>query len=353
MAAYNRNELFGQIALAASMDYASSEDCEYDSSDDDYYSSDEENEAKKYESHNEPINICNNGAETSTSDVSQLINYLRSNRKVSNASSNELLHKIKHVAETSNNQPLHASSTSYPLMSNMTAPLNRQQIHSSISSPQMSNIPAMATINSNIPNETYTTQSPESLFFSILREAGYRHGPLPLKPTSLCENFFFRPTEYHFKAYNKEIITVVQSQNVQEMRQMLLQSTNKDIYSQSMEINRVFDCCNRFGEGILHMACRKGLKNSVEFLLHEAKVTLRCKDDFGRTPMHDAFWSPQPLLDIVRLLVRHDPDLLLISDTRGSSPLAYAPKDQWPIWCEFLRNNRDLILPRELISTSM
>merc|ERR1712232_1493670 len=343
-------------ALTASMDYASSDDYEDYSSDDDYYSSDEENDAKNYERHdinNEPMNICNNGVAASTSDVSQLLNYLRSNRKVSNASSSELLQKIQFVAGTSNNQPLHGSA-SLPLMSNITAPLNRSQLHSSVSTPQMPmlKIPAMETINSTKSKERHTAQSPESLFFSILKDAGYQPEPLPLKSTSLSENFFFRPTEYHFKAYNKEVITAVQSQNMQEMRNMLQQTTNKDIYSQSMEINRVFDCCNRFGEGILHMACRKGLKNSVEFLLHEAEVTLRRRDDFGRTPMHDAFWSSQPLLDIVQLLVKHDPDLLLISDTRGSSPLAYAPKDQWPIWCDFLQNNKDLILPRELISSS-
>jgi len=98
------------------------------------------------------------------------------------------------------------------------------------------------------------------------------------------------------------------------------------------------------------MACRKGLKDSVEFLLNEAKVNFRVKDDFGRTPMHDAFWSAQPFLDVVKILMNHDPDLLLVSDSRGCSPLIYAPKDQWPVWCEFLEKNKNLVIPRELLS---
>jgi len=385
MESSKRNHIYAHVALTTSMDYASSDDYEYYSSDDDYYSSDEEDETKQHDDINapEPMNVCNNNyvvPTASTSDVSELLNYLRATKKVNNNSSFELLHKIKQVTETSstnsnskNNNycqqqpPLHASN-SHPQMLKISGSSNHQPLHSSISNPHISKATAMATINSTTnSNETYNTgsPSPESLYFSMLKDAGYHtEHSLPLKTASLPENFFFQPTEYHFRSYNKNVISAVQSQNLHQMRQILsAQTMNKDIplsssstssqHQTNIDVNnRVFDCCNRFGEGILHMACRKGLYNSVEFLLHEAKVTLRCKDDFGRTPMHDAFWSSQPLLEIVQLLVKHDPDLLLISDSRGSSPLAYAPKDQWPVWCEFLQNNRDLIMPRELISVS-
>ena len=39
--------------------------------------------------------------------------------------------------------------------------------------------------------------------------------------------------------------------------------------------------CNRFGESLLHLACRKALVKVVEFLVNEVEVPVREKYDIG------------------------------------------------------------------------
>lgn len=49
-------------------------------------------------------------------------------------------------------------------------------------------------------------------------------------------------------------------------------------------------CSNRFGESIIHIVCRRGRDDILKFLVKDAGVTLRLRDDLGRTPFHDAAW---------------------------------------------------------------
>ena len=59
--------------------------------------------------------------------------------------------------------------------------------------------------------------------------------------------------------------------------------------------------CNRFGESIVHMACRRADFEVVDFLLENIGDVWGV-DDFGRTPLHDACWRPEPRFDIVTCL---------------------------------------------------
>lgn len=95
--------------------------------------------------------------------------------------------------------------------------------------------------------------------------------------------------------------------------------------------------CNRFSESIVHMACRRASAEIVQFLItHDAEIDI--VDDYGRTPLHDACWRPEPRFDIVTLLLDANLDLLRYQDARGFIPLQYVREDHWLHWCAYLFN---------------
>ncbi len=98
--------------------------------------------------------------------------------------------------------------------------------------------------------------------------------------------------------------------------------------------------CNRYSESVLHMACRRSSYETIRFMLDKVD-TLLLVDDFGRTPLHDACWRPEPHFAIVALLLDVNFDLLRCKDKRGSTPLDYVRKDHWPYWCAFLDCQKD------------
>eukprot|EP00549_Striatella_unipunctata_P024982 CAMPEP_0118697424 /NCGR_PEP_ID=MMETSP0800-20121206/14498_1 /TAXON_ID=210618 ORGANISM="Striatella unipunctata, Strain CCMP2910" /NCGR_SAMPLE_ID=MMETSP0800 /ASSEMBLY_ACC=CAM_ASM_000638 /LENGTH=124 /DNA_ID=CAMNT_0006596853 /DNA_START=167 /DNA_END=538 /DNA_ORIENTATION=+ len=98
---------------------------------------------------------------------------------------------------------------------------------------------------------------------------------------------------------------------------------------------------NRFGESLLHMACRRGYSEIVKFFISDAGVNVRIKDDFGRNPLHDAFWTPTPNFDLVEDLLSECPQLLFITDKRGHAPIDYARRSDWTVWREFIDSNLD------------
>ncbi len=82
----------------------------------------------------------------------------------------------------------------------------------------------------------------------------------------------------------------------------------------------------------------------MKFLIERAKVSIRLRDDFGKTPLHDAFWTATPNVKLVELLVEHCPSLLFVSDVRGHSPLQYARVEHHKLWIDFLNERRSIIL---------
>ena len=107
------------------------------------------------------------------------------------------------------------------------------------------------------------------------------------------------------------------------------------------EDGRSLSCCNRYGETLLHMACRRGYHSIVSYLVLEARVPTRIADDCGRNVLHDAFWNRNTQYEIVDLLTRLDPILLLSCDNRGYTPFSYARKEHWPVWRQFLWDRRE------------
>ena len=147
------------------------------------------------------------------------------------------------------------------------------------------------------------------------------------------------PTKAQIDAYDATVVTAVRDQDIDALR---------DLH----DSGRMLQCCNRFGESLTHMACRRGFVDVAKFLLEVVNVSTRVQDDYGRTILHDACWSSQPRFELVDLLINRDPDLRLISDARGFVPFQYVKKEHWGKWIEFLLERKHLIRPKQLNHTT-
>mmetsp|Transcript_14112 Transcript_14112/g.22044 ORF Transcript_14112/g.22044 Transcript_14112/m.22044 type:complete len:243 (+) Transcript_14112:104-832(+) len=192
-------------------------------------------------------------------------------------------------------------------------------------------------IQSSLPNrmikETSPNQNPQNFVVAALKERGIT---VEVRPSiEMAEGFFFEPTVEETKSYRQDVIDAVRSQDIETLRKFLTEG-------------RPLKCSNRFGESLLHMACRRGFLDVVKFFIEEANVPVRVKDDYGRTPLHDACWTTVPNFELMELLVKECPDLLFLADVRGYTPLTYARRDHWAQWNEFLQANLLDLVPQNL-----
>jgi hypothetical protein len=176
--------------------------------------------------------------------------------------------------------------------------------------------------------------TPTDVLKSILQEHGYEYRAIE---ASDLDDYFVGVTPDRVKCYSTDIISAIQTSDVKTLKKM------------HFEEKRNLDCCNKFGESVLHTACRRGLPDVVDFLINEAKVDLRVRDDYGRTPMHDACWTAEPNLPLIKFLVAEWPDLLFVADKRGFTPLQYVRNTHYATWCDFMNENKHLLLPKLLI----
>ena len=185
------------------------------------------------------------------------------------------------------------------------------------------------------PPEFNSVNFPESMDPRLFIETVLKCNGLSAQayPALELQNFFLDPTDEHLESYDKAVLDAVHNEDVVALRNMHLNGKN-------------LQCCNRFGESLLHMVCRRGFVTIAAFLIHEAGISLRVRDDCGRTPLHDACWATVPAYELVELLIAEEPDLLLISDKRGHTPFQYARREHWHYWRKFLYDRWDLICPR-------
>lgn len=178
----------------------------------------------------------------------------------------------------------------------------------------------------------HQVSSPQSCLENILRSKGQLY---QIHSFDSLPNFFHELKQEEVDAYGFDVLSAVRQSDIQTLRQ----------YNQE---GRPLKCSNRFGESLLHLACRKALVDVVDFLVNEVGIPLCVKDDMGRSPLADAFWTIEPNTELVDILIRKCPDLLLISDKRGHTPLAYARKEHWNHWNVYLNSRADILLPRML-----
>ena len=98
--------------------------------------------------------------------------------------------------------------------------------------------------------------------------------------------------------------------------------------------------CNKFSESIVHMACRRADYDVVDFVINNGGNIFMI-DDYGRTPLHDACWRPEPRFDIVTLLLDKDLTLLRMVDARGAMPLHYVRQEHWLNWCAYFFHQKE------------
>jgi ankyrin repeat protein len=196
--------------------------------------------------------------------------------------------------------------------------------------------------NTTIPTTSTTAASnknstkPDDYLRSLLAQHG-----MSTKTFSALEikaDFFLKVTAESVEAYDMQVVKAVRTQDVTTLRQLL-------------QSGRSLQCGNKFGESIVHTACRKGSLQVLQFLLQEANVSCRVICDYGRTPLHDACWtSDSPNFQLMDLLLTACPDLLHVKDARGFLPLAYVRKEHWDDWCRYLNSkNAQQLAARELV----
>eukprot|EP00752_Nemacystus_decipiens_P017518 g15701.t1 len=171
---------------------------------------------------------------------------------------------------------------------------------------------------------------PEDFLHSILKQRGYSTEMAAMKETV----FHRAPEPDQVAAYDKAILRAVLDEDEAALERMRVSG-------------RRMDACNRFGDSVLHMACRRGRAVALRFLLRAtgpAGVVL--SDDFGRTVLHDACWTASPRFDVASAVLDVDTRLLRTLDSRGSSPLQYVPEDQWPLWCAFFESRKEMYWPQ-------
>lgn len=148
-------------------------------------------------------------------------------------------------------------------------------------------------------------------------------------------SLFKKPSDAQIEAYKLGTLKAARLAKINELRRL-----------HAMGVS--FDCCNRFGESLVSLVCRKGNADVLRFLVQEAGVSLLLRDDFGRTVLHDAFWTTEPEFELINFLLQEVPDLLFVKDVRGHTPLDYVRREHWEIWINFLKGRKHLLRPKLL-----
>lgn len=190
-----------------------------------------------------------------------------------------------------------------------------------------------------------TFKKPPAATVAPLKQTGPTVQTLPLAPPSPVDfvkkcfrewgvpieltrdvTYFLKATPDRIAAYSRDLLTTVRQKDMPKLQRLHAEG-------------KLQNACNPFGESLLHLACRKGLTEVVEFLCGQTdgpQLSLFVHDDYGRTVMHDACWTVRPQWPLVEFLLEHAPQLLACADVRGHIPLNYVPKDDWSVWMDFL-----------------
>jgi len=186
--------------------------------------------------------------------------------------------------------------------------------------------------NNSAADAAASDESPADFVTRVFREHGV------IDPANLSVPWV-KPTEEMIAAYCNETLKAARAGDVDQLRLLF-------------ESGKSLNCCNRFGESLIHLACRRGNLDLVRFLILDAHVTLLIRDDYGRTVLHDAFWTPQPQLELVDFLLEHVPELLCVRDVRGHAPVDYVRHEHQATWMDFLRQRQHKLCPKQHSASS-
>ncbi|CAB9503607.1 ANK [Seminavis robusta] len=179
--------------------------------------------------------------------------------------------------------------------------------------------------------DTGRAPSPHSLFLDIIK--GITGIDLP---DTYWKNYFEEISDERVQAYSMETVRAARNQDVEALTRIYKEKGKGPL-----------EACNKQGESIVHLACRRRNDALVSFLVGDAKVSLHVRDDWGKTPLHELCWNSRARsrgqFDSFRLLLKEAPELLFAKDSRGFTPLQYVPKESWKDWQRFLERYKKLI----------
>jgi ankyrin repeat protein len=174
---------------------------------------------------------------------------------------------------------------------------------------------------------------PADFVVDAFRSLGFDQRKIAAKSDTL----FIEPTPEMMAAYTKDTTQALRENNIDKLR---------DLHKSGVQLN----CCNKFGDSSVHIACRRGNTEIVKFLLEEVQIPIyNVRDDFKRTPLHDACWTSKPNFALVDVLLRAAPEHALLPDSRGDTPFNYVRVEHWDEWVDFLAARRSLMYPKGLI----
>lgn len=196
----------------------------------------------------------------------------------------------------------------------------------------------LQTSNNADENDIQAEQetSPQQYIMETLRSKGCTH---QVTFSLRDQAFFSAPTDEEISAYCNDVLTAVRTRDIKKLRE--LHATGRPL-----------KCSNQFGESLLHLACRRSFGDVASFLVKEAGVTVRVRDDYGRTPLHDACWTCEPNFELLELIIKECPELLFVRDRRGHMPLEYARREHWSAYVEFFSQRHDLFVGK-IVKTAL
>jgi Ankyrin repeats (3 copies) len=196
----------------------------------------------------------------------------------------------------------------------LTSHTSKENLTSDVSPKKLSFIEPSTFQKPNNPDE----------FLSVLLAMKGRSLEYTPAENLMASGYFTPITEDYLQGYTKEMVQAVRSDDVATLRRIYKRSCKSLL------------CGSKFGDSILHLACRRGSANVVEYLIVELGVSPKVVCDLGRTLFHDALWTTQPNTRILSILLKTCPELLFVTDHRGATALSYAPKQHWSSLCRFL-----------------
>jgi hypothetical protein len=182
-----------------------------------------------------------------------------------------------------------------------------------------------------------TGVSPEDHLLSILKERGYAGWVVE---SSDARKLVAQPSQRQIDQYDMEVGLAIRSGDLATLERLV------------KEEGRQMDACNKFGESLIHLACRRGAPELLRFLLAHGGSLSAC-DDLGRSPLHDLCWCPHPRWELVKVFLERDEARLFITaDKRGWTPLKYVRRAHWPVWRAFFDSVKDIYWPPAKLNTA-
>jgi ankyrin repeat protein len=166
---------------------------------------------------------------------------------------------------------------------------------------------------------------PSQLVKQIFEENGYSRDELVIAAKAK----FIEPTPAMISAYTMDASKAVRENDLDKL---------KELHAAGVMLT----CCNKFGDSLVSIACRRSHTKAVKFLVEKANVPVHFVDDFQRTPLHDACWTSEPNFEVVELLLKIAPEHAVVPDKRGHTPFDYARSNHWGQWTKFLSERRSL-----------